>query len=153
MEFALHTGSRSNIIIERKYSSYMVSANTWTCVEVWYRNDQDKAGFYKNGNYYNTVSYTRITNPSDGGRGEIAGEDGTGNEWGLNGVIDEVVIYDRILSGDEFKFLYDHHGMPPTNSMVLWYTFDERNSNSYSFSVGRAYTVIIVFYSMDGSMK
>jgi len=43
--------------------------------------------------------------------------------------------------------------MPPTNGLVLWYTFDEGSSNPYSFSIGKVYPIIVVFYSIDGSVK
>ena len=61
--------------------------DTWAYVGIWYRNDQDKAVFYKNKKCSNTVSYTRLME-----RGEAAGEDE---------IIDKLVIYNRISSNKD----------------------------------------------------
>jgi len=59
---------------------------------------------------------------------KIGGEDCTGNEVGLNGTIDEVMVFNRSLTEEEIRFLYEeglkklqNSGMVQFNSRIKSY--------------------------------
>ena len=53
----------------------------------------------------------------------IGAHDGGGNEW--TGFIDEVIVYNRILTKEEvYRLFLDYHN-PPLDGLVLWLRFEE----------------------------
>jgi hypothetical protein len=97
----------NGITAEQKTSSLVVPPNIYSFVAAVYENSSNSVTFFlngiKNGPYYFSIQNTwNISqfNP------RIGGEDCSGNEVGLNGTIDEVRIYNRALSEEEIKALY-----------------------------------------------
>jgi len=77
----------------------------------------------------------------------------TGGAGPMHGYIDQLLVYHPSISDAEINFMYRYPDRPVTMNLILWYTFDEGNGSPYSFTVGRTYSIIIVYYSMDGSVK
>ena len=68
----------------------------------------------------------------------------------LNGLIDEVRVYNRAFDGGEVSFSNANPGLPPTRGLVAWYPMDEGTNVPFSFTAGSSYALTITAYSLDG---
>ena len=114
---------------ENKFGSIIVPTNMFSFVATIYENSSNSVTFFinevKDGPYY--FSTPNTWNISQYGP-RIGGEDCIGNEVGLNGTIDEVMVFNRSLTDDEIKFLYQeglkklqNSGMIQFNSRIKPY--------------------------------
>ena len=93
---------------EEKYSTgNKVELNKWNQVAIAYDADHDQVHFYINGKFSGSGVYTTILEHAPGGSAMIGNEDGFSGEYAIDGVLDEVLIYDRTLTGEEIRALYE----------------------------------------------
>jgi len=141
---------------EQKLSrTNFIGLNRWNFATSVYDANGDTVTFYSGKNRDGPYQFTTVVNHVSGPTLFTLGEDCSGNECGFPGVLDELVIYDAILTSDEVSFNAQDLNVPHpiTRNLVLWLTFDEGSYNSYSFTIGKTYSIIVVYYSLDGSIK
>lgn len=126
---------------ERNTDTGLISTGQWyyiTCVSDYAGNS---IKIYIDGvqkDTTGTVSFgNSITDDTDSANGVISGEDDGGSK-NFNGSIDDVRIYNRVLSGFEVQRFYDW-GPPP----IAHWTFDEGSGSSANDSSENANTGII----------
>ena len=123
--FKVSNGTNS----ENKYGSLTVPTNIFSFAAAVYENSSNSVTFFlnnmKEGPYYFSIINTwNISQFAP----KIGGEDCTGNEVGLNGTIDEVMVFNRSLTEEEIRFLYEeglkklqNSGMVQFNSRIKSY--------------------------------
>lgn len=85
-------------------SNFIVSLNNWNFVAISRNSKDKKIYFYLNGDYIGEASYNK--NPLKSNLPVIIGKRDYSNYY-LNGFLDEVRIYNRVLSYDEIKEIYE----------------------------------------------
>jgi uncharacterized delta-60 repeat protein len=118
-----------------------IALDTWQHIVVTY-DESDPANdpsIYINGqlqtlNESSTPSGTAITNTDD----YLVGNRGTGDRT-FDGIIDELKIYNRILTPQEINDRFLGKQEPTRNGLVLEYLMDEGSGNSLSDSSGNSH--------------
>jgi hypothetical protein len=91
----------------------------WYHVVAWYDYDNQEVGISVNDHSLPTVVSRELPlPPSHEGKYFIGGYEGTEDPWFVNGIIDEVGLWDKVLSVQERDFLYN-------NGNGLSYPFEE----------------------------
>lgn len=91
---------------EYKSSSGTLTLNAWNHVAAAYDADNDQVSFYINSQPSGTSSYTTILDHVGGTMARIGNEDGFSGEMVVDGILDEVRIYNEVLAGEEVRNLY-----------------------------------------------
>ena len=134
-------------------SSTPVSVGSWYDLAFAVDTSTDKAWICINGiqdAYTNTFPSQRTINRSNNPfyigiwHGELM--------YALDGIFDEVRVYNGSLSDSEYAWNYNHPSYSVTNGLVLWLPLDEGSSSPFSFTIGNSYPVKITAYSLDGSL-
>jgi len=91
--------------VEEKIGSISLPLNKWNFVAAAYNSINHTVTFYVNGKKDGPYQYTLLSHTS-GANLYLGGEDCTGNEWGINGIIDEIRIYSTALTLGEIQKHY-----------------------------------------------
>ena len=109
-------------IADHESSNTILEAGTWQHVAATFLPGQDEGLVF----YLNGVETERMTSSAvNAGSGPFRIGNNQWNEL-LTGIIDEVAIYNRILSDDEILYLAGFRSTVETDpSLVIYYSFDE----------------------------
>jgi len=127
-----------------------LTANAWNYVVMVYKESSNLFQVYYNGNYAfgGSLTYT--------GRGAISGSLNIGrfdsNKWYMNGLIDDVAIWNRALSTQEmtfvrnfgvqaYEYLYSNLGYNATDINAIWNIY-QNQTGEYLASDGLTWTYI-----------
>jgi hypothetical protein len=125
---------------EIKFGSIIVPTNMFSFVAAIYENSSNSVTFFinevKDGPYY--FSTPNTWNISQYGP-RIGGEDCRDNEVGLNGTIDEVMVFNRSLTDDEIKFLYQEGLKKLQNSGMIQFSSQIKPYIAISNPSGKIY--------------
>jgi len=114
LRFKISNGTTS----EYKTSSGMVNIGEWNYVGFVYNNSTHNVTFYINGIPSGTSTFTSVLNHLGGTYAFMGNEDGISGEYTIDGALDEVQIYNRILSEDDIKSISSGLSAPGQSATV-----------------------------------
>lgn len=103
LQLNLGNGTIAN---ETQASTDSIAANTWTFIAASYDSSSSTATFYVN-NSASSKTFANYTTHGGGTLAKLASEDCGGSEWGLDGIIDEIRLYNQALSTTEINSIYN----------------------------------------------
>ncbi|MEM3361639.1 MAG: LamG-like jellyroll fold domain-containing protein [Candidatus Bathyarchaeia archaeon] len=136
---------------ENKISSQTVPSDVWTFLAARYNRIFNQVEFFVDQSKSTQYTFTR-TPVQYFNTANFGGEDINDNEVGLNGVIDQVCVYDRLLSDQEILLTQKNPSIVVTRGLVAWYPMDEGTPLAFKFTVGKTYTLTVKAYTLTGSV-